>query len=527
MKITSYRSIALILIFLALVISLAKILFWDYKFERFLPKTSYRITYNYSFEGFDDPVMVSTYLPSSDQRQSISEEVNNSPGMQFTIESTSGGIVGRWQSQSLRGTQEVAYSFEFIGSSMQYVIDSSLLIASRHSNLLAENLKATEEIQVNHPQIRSIYDDVVADETYLLPALQSIYDYTGSLNPMPFKGVTDALTAARLGEASCNGMSRLFVALARTGNIPSRLVGGIILNDGSKRTSHQWVEVFIAGEWVPFDPLNKHFAYIPNNYLKLYTGDQFIYRHTPGINFDYSFKINSRLVANPILYTELKEHPLNAYNLWKTFEDIGVPLGLLKIILLLPLGAFVVAIFRNVIGLNTFGIFLPALIAVASRETGLLWGLVSFLLVIGVVSMAHFPLQRWGILYTPKLVIMLVLVVLLFLLISFFAINTGLIAMAYVTLFPIVVLTISAERFARTIDEEGFGPALLVTLQTVIVVGVAYFVMNSRTMETTFLAFPELFAAIIGLNILLGRWVGLRMIEYIRFKDLVYEKATA
>jgi len=34
-----------------------------------------------------------------------------------------------------------------------------------------------------------------------------------------FSGYTDALTALKLGEASCNGKSRLFVAMARKLNI--------------------------------------------------------------------------------------------------------------------------------------------------------------------------------------------------------------------------------------------------------------------------------------------------------------------
>jgi len=524
MKITSYQLAAIILIGISFILAGIKIVFWDYAFERFLPMTMYRVSYLYSFEGFEDPVFVSTFLPVSDERQTIAEEYNNSPGMNFYIQPTKYGNEGRWEKKSAEGLTNVNYSFEFIGTSRQYIIDTTLEVPQTYPGLFKEYLEPTKNIQANHPQIKKICSDIVGDENHILAMLQAIQTYSGSLKPVPFKGVTDALTAVRLGEASCNGMSRLFVALARTSNIPSRLVGGIILENGMKKTSHQWVEAYIAGEWVPFDPLNGHFAYIPHNYLKLYTGDAFLFSHSANINFNYDFKINSSLTVNPVLYTELKQHPFNAYELWEAFDSIGVPIGLLKIILLLPLGALVVAIFRNVIGLNTFGVFLPALIAMASRETGLLWGLVAFLLVISVVSLVHFPLQKWGILYTPKLAIMLVMVVSFFLLISHFAIRTGIISLAYVTLFPIVVLTISAERFARKIEEEGLKESLIITFQTLLVVSVAYYIMNSRSMETFFLAFPEFFMAIIGINILLGRWTGIRLIEYIRFKSIIGDK---
>lgn len=506
---------------ISILLVIVKIIFWDYGFKKFLPKTLYEVSVAMSFEGLNEPISVRAYLPQSDSRQTISEETNNGADMDFSIETDDTGKKGFWKEVNLNGKKQILYSFQFLGASQQYVIDSMLLVQESYPRIFDEFLTATPNIQVNHPRIRQLYDEKVGDEQQVQRILERIMEYTGSLTPRPFKGVTDALTAAKLGEASCNGKSRLFVALSRSAGIPSRLVGGVILENGTKKTSHQWVEAYIAGEWVPFDPLNSHFAYLPYNYLTLYRGDEFLFSHTPSINFNYAFTMRPRLSINPQLSSQLKSHPLNAYNLWEAFENIGVPIGLLKIILLLPLGATVVAIFRNVIGFNTFGVFLPALIAVASRETGLWYGLLAYLLVIGVVSLVHFPMERWGILYTPKLVVMLVCVVILFLLISYFALDTGIIALAYVTLFPIVVLTISAERFARKIEDDGYGTALIITGQTLVVVVFAYYVMNSITMETFFLAFPEIFLALIGVNILLGRWIGLRMLEYFRFRTII------
>ena len=63
--------------------------------------------------------------------------------------------------------------------------------------------------------------------------LRRIYDFVSAMPQRPFKGTTDALTALRLGEASCNGKSRLFVALARAAGIPARLVGGLVLETGA------------------------------------------------------------------------------------------------------------------------------------------------------------------------------------------------------------------------------------------------------------------------------------------------------
>ena len=119
------------------------------------------------------------------------------------------------------------------------------------------------------------------------------------------------------------------------------------------------------------------------------------------------------------------------------------------------------------------------------------------------------------------MVVMLICVVIAFIIISAIGIWSNINALAYVTLFPIVVITITAERFAKTIVEDGYWDAVRITIQTLFVASIAYLVMSSTTMEALFLAFPELFLVIIGINILLGRWIGLRLTEYNRFKWII------
>ena len=517
---TTKNTLAYPLIIIAAILILIKFYFWNYSFKNIIPKTSYEVEYNINLEGYNNTINVNSFLPVSDDHQSINDEVHNSGNFQLKIGQSTNGRVANWDNENVIGNQQINYSFSYLGKSIKYLIDTALLITNSYTPDVVNYLKATPNIQVNHPFLINLYEHKVGNSQYVFQTINRIFDYTHSLTAKPFKGLTDALTAAQLGEASCNGKSRLFVALARQARIPSRLVGGIILDEGQKKTSHQWAEIYVNGYWIPFDPLNNHFAFLPHNYLVLYKGDEFLFAHTPNIHFDYSFTIKKKLVANPTLLSELSSHPFNAYEAWQAFENIGIPLGLLKIIIMLPLGALVVALFRNVIGLQTFGVFLPALVAIACRQTGLTWGIIAFIIVIAVVSLIHFPLEKIGILYTPKMVIMLVFVVITFLLISILGIKIELENLAYITLFPIVVVTITSERFARSIIEEGLLKSFKMTVHTIIVIVFAYLAMNSSTMESLFLAFPELFLAIIGISLILGKWIGFRMSEYHRFKWL-------
>ena len=80
--------------------------------------------------------------------------------------------------------------------------------------------------------------------------------------------------------------------------------------------------------------------------------------------------------------------------LWALAVQAQVPLPALNLILVLPLIAFFLLVIRNVIGLETFGTFSPMLLALAFLTTGLGWGLVIFLIIVGLGSGLRLALQH-------------------------------------------------------------------------------------------------------------------------------------
>jgi hypothetical protein len=379
-----------------------------------------------------------------------------------------------------------------------------------------EALLPEEAIQADAPEIAAALHRIGADRGSLTSRLRAIHRFTSGLRYRPFKGMTDALTSLRLGEASCNGRSRLFVALARAAGIPARVVGGLVLEPGSKRTSHQWVEVWVAGHWIPFCPTNGHFAYLPERYLTLYRGDEALFTHTSDVNFDYRFETTTSLVPSERARTWTP-----AINAWALFERLGLSFALLRTVLLLPVGALVVVLFRNVVGVPTFGTFLPALIAAAAGETGLLWGTLGVLLVIAAVVVVRWAFHRLALLHSPMLAILLAAVTTTMLGVSLLADRAGLDRLAYVALFPIAVLAITAERFYLGLSERGLKHAAKELLGTLVVMWACYVVINSLALQVLVIGFPEVLLAVVAANLYLGRWVGIRVAEYVRFRRIL------
>ncbi|MDA3809274.1 MAG: hypothetical protein PF518_02975 [Spirochaetaceae bacterium] len=530
MKLNRKRVINISIISLLVIMSsvmILKVSKFNYTFDSIIPRTGYQVHTWMTFTGNKEDLLVKTFLPINGKRQSISNEQINAPDMEFRRHNTTLHSYGEWIRYKAKGPLRIDVYYDVKISPIVYEIDPELTIDQNIDESLNEYLGETDVIQVNDPYIKALASDLVGDDIYLLGILTKFYNYVYALGSRPFKGTTDAITAAKLGEASCNGKSRLFISLTRQLGIPSRLVGGLILNNGSKKTSHQWIEVNIAGHWVPFDTLNGHFAELPDNYLSLYKGDEALFKHSSNIAFDYRFDISRKTVKNDRLNSYLGERSFNIFNILSAFFNINISFNILQFLLVIPLGVLVVTIFRNIIGLNTFGTFLPALMAMSMQNTGLGPGLVVFSLVILLTALLRSPLDKLGLLHTPKMAIMMIIVIFSLLGISLLS-NLPFLefipSLNSTALFPIAILTITSERVSLTLDEEGLKTTSLIMLQTLIVTAFSYIVISSIAIKAIMISFPELLLAVIAINLWLGSWTGIRIVELIRFRSLYLER---
>ncbi len=494
-------------------IALLSIRFYFNEYSSIKTHFEYEVQYKFNLKG-DGNYSVRTYLPVNNDRQqiSISENIENTIGKEY-FEDMNKLIV--WQGL-VRDSLEITQSFVFRGKHLKFKVDREYEITEITDTSLIKYIQSGHFIQSDSSQIIDLANSLVEERSSFAEHLDAYFDYVYDMPTRPINQMTDALTALEHYEASCNGKSRLFVALCRSQGIPSRVVGGIILEDGMKKTSHLWVEVYIKNKWVPFDPLNGYFAEIPSNYLELYKGDEFIINRSANIDFDYIYMINKSRKNTFPKYSIL--------DLWEIIDKTNINLDFILILLLLPLGAFIVALFKNIVGLKTFGIFLPVLIAFAFIETGWIPGLILFTGIVLCIGILNYPLDKWGVLHTPKMVFMLSTVVIVCLISIRVLFDTNITDPSVALYFPIIILTITAERFARKIEEENFLEALIIYGQTILVTMVCMLILSSDFIRNFIISFPEALLSIAGLSLLLGKWIGLRLTEYSRFYNLTSKK---
>ncbi|MBX2826768.1 MAG: hypothetical protein KTR22_01310 [Flavobacteriaceae bacterium] len=485
----------------------------------FAGETLYNVTHKYYYKTQENGGRIKWFLPQNNGRQHISQvALPKTTQALASRELHNENVLGEWLTSENHSYGELEYSYTFSGKSQQFSVPTHFENPTKE---LAQFLTASEYVQVNDPRITEVAQELSKAISSDRKVLENVYNFVTRIPTAPIHTRTDAVSVLDRKSASCNGKSRLFLALVRNLGMPSRLKGGLILESTSKRTSHVWVEVFINGQWIPFDTTNNHFAFLPANYLEIYQGDESLLTRSSKMEFDYVYEMEELSSVNFMGMTFQNVEQVSSFSLVHLVQNKLISEKNLFLLLMLPLGGFFVAFLRNVVGLKTFGVFLPVLIAFSLFETGFGLGLLLFLFLIFLVGAVSRPFQSIGLLHTPKLVISLSVMVVIMLVGSYLGWAAKIPWLSALTFFPIIILTISAEKFSNLIVEDGFGKASGILFQTLIAVSFCYLILSMKSLGTLLMIFPEIIVMVILFSILLGRYVGFRWTELIRFKPLL------
>jgi hypothetical protein len=191
-----------------------------------------------------------------------------------------------------------------------------------------------------------------------------------------------------------------------------------------------------------------------------------------------------------------------------------------KILLLVPVGAFIMLLLRNIVGIKTFGTFMPVLIALAFNWTGIVPGVILFATVISLGLLVRFYMERLKLLLVPRLTAVLIVVVMLMALVSVVSNRLGIEVGLNVALFPMIIMTMTIERVSVAWEERGAGYAISQALGSIVIAALAYLVMKEAHLQHLIFVFPELLLVLLALTLVLGRYSGYRLSELFRFRAL-------
>lgn len=333
-------------------------------------------------------------------------------------------------------------------------------------------------------------------------------------------GDVDTMLARKT--APPGGKARALVALCRAAHLPVRLVTGFELEPDDACRPIVWTEIFHDKKWQPYDPERGLAGALPSGFVPVRREATELAWGTSVRDMKAGFSIEALPTPPGVLATGRR-------TVWEILDLTRLPLEthqVMALILLIPLGALVTALFRTVVGLGTFGTFTPTLLALsfvyADWHTGLF--VFAVVMVLGLTSRSL--IERLKLLVVPRLSVILTLVVLCL------AFCISLLDYAHLTptpqavLLPMVILTMTIERYFINMEEDGMRIAFQRFVLTLLVACCCYLVLRWNTVGHFLLAYPEIHLVTIAVLILIGRYTGYRLTELWRFRDLTVPPST-
>lgn len=228
--------------------------------------------------------------------------------------------------------------------------------------------------------------------------------------------------------------------------------------------------------------------------------ESFLFEHPPG----------------PLTITNFLQHAI------RQALQKGVSANTIVLVLLFPLVAAIIAASRHIIGIRGFGIFLPAVLSVVFVSTGIIEGLLLFLTILLVATLSRMFLRKLKLQYLPRMALLLWFVSLGVFGILFLSPYLNLSTIITLSIFPILILILLTENFIDIQIGKSMKEAVGLTFETLIIALICSFVLQLDFLQKFVLTNPEITVVSVAVfNVLMGKYVGLRLLEYKRFKPLL------
>lgn len=202
----------------------------------------------------------------------------------------------------------------------------------------------------------------------------------------------------------------------------------------------------------------------------------------------------------------------------------GVPANTIVLLLLLPIITLIIAFSRNVVGIRGFGIFLPAALSVVFVATGPIVGIGLFLVIVAVSTFLRILLRKLKIKlqYLPRMSFILWGVVVGVLGALFMSPYIKFSQLNNVSIFAVLILILLSEDFTRVQLGKSIKTAINLTFETLVLSLISFFFLTLKPLQEYVLLNPEISLIVTAaLDLILGKYTGLRVMEFYRFRKLI------
>jgi hypothetical protein len=475
------------------------------------PKTTaqvWNVEARVSFEAEEKPVKVSMFIPGATRQLAVVDERFISSGYGLAAKTENGNRTVIWSTRRADGKQNLYYHAVV----RPFRTTAPKQDAEPHETA-PHSFKGPSEEAVK-AVVAEIKEKSADTPTFVGELIRRLNSPNPDDNVKALLGLKSTLRK-RVEQAA---------KILLYSGIAARMVQGVDLQAekhkaSAKTTLHQWLEVYYSGRWISFD-LPSGVSPVPNHWLVWWRGSQNLVQLDGGSKLNVVLSISPKVeegISAAVHSGEIAKPMLVKFSLFSLPVNTQ---AVYRVMLLVPIGALLLVVLRNLIGIKTFGTFMPVLIALSFRETGLIAGIVLFIAIISMGLTLRFYLERLKLLVVPRLAAVLILVVGLMMVFSIVTHNLGIQRGVSIALFPMVILTMTIERMSILWEERGAGEALTAGAGSLLTAVLAFLLMNINYAEHLVFVFPELLLVLLAATMLLGRYSGYRLLDLYRFRAM-------
>jgi hypothetical protein len=487
-----------------LILFLYKLFMLDFPLVPEVKTYIWNIEAHSTFETGDTPVKVSMFVPRNSRRFSIVNENFVSRGYGVSVSTENGKRRVHWSIRNAKGLQSLYYRATVIRMERDVLPQKVTTAKLKMPDFEGAYLEASKALITEVREKSADTDSLVSG---LFKRLNS-----------PEQGDSVMLLLGK--NAPVKKKVDLAVQLLALEGIHARAVHGIRLEEQRREAPIiHWLEVYEKNRWISYDPDTGSREVSEDNLVWWRGVEKLVQAQgVKGLHVSLSV-IRSEEAALQLAVEKgmIKKPFLLDFSLFSLPVQIQ---AVYRVLLLVPIGVLFLVILRNVIGIRTFGTFMPVLIALSFRETQLLWGIFLFTTLIGIGLLIRLYLEHLKLLVVPRLAAILVVVIGLMAILSVLTNKLGLERGISVALFPMVILAMTIERMSIVWEELGPFEAIKQGTGSLIAATLAYLIMSIRYVEHLAFVFPEILLILLAATILLGRYSGFRLLELRRFKEL-------
>jgi hypothetical protein len=198
----------------------------------------------------------------------------------------------------------------------------------------------------------------------------------------------------------------------------------------------------------------------------------------------------------------------------------GVPANTVILILILPVLATAVVFFRHVVGVPSLAMLLPVALSITLVATGLAAGLILLLTIVLSSTLARIILKKIRIMQFAKMALTIFIVSVGILATLTASAQIGILSVTQISIFPVLLLILLSQNIVELQVDRGVSDILMISAITIFLGILGYFLLSYEPIRNFVILYPELTFLVVPVNIMIGRYFGLRFTEYFRFSPI-------